>query len=232
MLTAIYLYANFDREEFWRTQTTFEKTYVYTRHVHGRNNYASTGLRQNAVDIELILEAQEILITRTSTFDGILLLTGDGDFLPLIRKIRAWGKEVKVIGVNGSVHHLLLPFCDTVDFLGEFLTKVGTVDCQPENYIEKGVSIIASLQLSLVYVASTKARTALANELNLTVSQVKELIRYALKETIFYEKEYPDSSLKIGKTKIYLLNLDHALVKKVLGSLTKEVQEKYGRMSL
>ena len=79
VLTAIYLYANFDREEFWRTQTSFEKIHVYTRHVYGKNNFASTGLRRNAADVELILEAQEILLTRTATFEVILLLTGDGE---------------------------------------------------------------------------------------------------------------------------------------------------------
>ncbi|HBP66377.1 MAG TPA: NYN domain-containing protein, partial [Desulfosporosinus sp.] len=51
-LLAIYLYANFDREEFWRTQTTFEKTNVFTRHVFGKNNYSNTMLRRNAADLE------------------------------------------------------------------------------------------------------------------------------------------------------------------------------------
>ena len=109
-LLAIYLFANFDREEFWRTQTTFEKTNVFTRHVYGKNNFANTDLRRNAADLELMLEALEILLTRPSTVDVFLLLTGDGDFLPLIRKIRAWGKEVKVIGIDGSVHHSLQPY--------------------------------------------------------------------------------------------------------------------------
>ncbi len=228
--SAIYLYANFDREEFWRTQTSFEKTHVYTRHVYGKNNFASTGLRRNAADVELILEAQEILITRSSTFDMMLLLTGDGDFLPLVRKIRAWGKEVKVIGVDGSVHHILSPFCDTGDFFGEFLTQEILTEYEPEKDIEQGIQILAHLQLAMTYIASTKARAALSEQLSRTTSQVKELIRYALREKILQEQEYPDPSLKIGKTKIYMLNLENPRVQAVLGSSIEDIRKRHEKL--
>lgn len=232
VLSAIYLYANFDREEFWRTQTSFEKIHVYTRHVYGKNNFASTGLRRNAADVELILEAQEILITRSSTFDMMLLLTGDGDFLPLVRKIRAWGKEVKVIGVDGSVHHVLHPFCDTSHFFGEFLTQEQLPEYNPEKDVEQGIRILAQLQLSMAYIASTKARTALSEQLGKTTSQVKDFIRYALREKIMQEQEYPDPSLKIGKTKIYLLNLENPRVQAVLGSLVEDVRMRYEKLGV
>lgn len=231
VFSAIYLYANFDREEFWRTQTSFEKTHVYTRHVYGKNNFANTGLRRNAADVELILEAQEILITRSSTFDMMLLLTGDGDFLPLVRKIRAWGKEVKVIGVDGSVHHILSPFCETGDFFGEFLTQEIPTEYEPEKDIEQGIQILAHLQLAMTYIASTKARAALSEQLSRTTSQVKELIRYALREKILQEQEYPDPSLKIGKTKIYLLNLESPRVQAVLGSSIEDIRKRHEKLS-
>lgn len=230
-LLAIYLYANFDREEFWRSQTSFEKTYVYTRHVYGKNNFASTGLRRNAADVELILEAQEILITRSSTFDMMLLLTGDGDFLPLVRKIRAWGKEVKVIGVEGSTHHILQPYCETSNFFGEFLTQGLASEYEPEKDIEQGIQILAHLQLTMTYIASTKARTALSEQLSKTTSQVKEWIRYALREKIILEVEYPDPSLKIGKTKIYLLNLENPRVQGVIGSSIEDIRKRYAKLS-
>ncbi len=232
VLSAIYLYANFDREEFWRTQTSFEKTHVYTRHVYGKSNFASTGLRRNAADVELILEAQEILLTRTTTFDVFLLLTGDGDFLPLVRKIRAWGKEVKVIGVDGSIHHELQPFSDSEDFFSELLTQERPREYKAEKDLEQGILILAQLQSSMAYVASTKARTALSEHLGATTSQVKDLIRHALKEGILLEQEYADSGLKIGKTKIYLLNLDHFMVQAVLGSATEEIRKRYEKLGV
>jgi len=222
-LLAIYLYANFDREEFWRTQTTFEKTNVFTRHVFGKNNYASTGLRHNAADLELILEAQEILLTRGSTFDMFLLLTGDGDFLSLLRKVRAWGKEVKVIGVAGSVHHALRPYCEEEDLLQWALQEKPESEYRPERDLEQGIRILGTLQIRLPYVASTKARATLTELMGRSISHVKEFIRYTLKEAILIEREHPDPNLRIGKTKIYLLNLENALVLEVLGSMREEV---------
>ena len=230
-LLAIYLYANFDREEFWRTQTTFEKTNVFTRHVFGKNNYASTGLRRNSADLELMLEAQEILLTRTATFDRILLLTGDGDFLSLVRKVRAWGKEVKVIGVAGSVHHALQPYCDGADLLEWIFQEKHELEYHPEQDLEKGIQIIGNLQTKLTYVASTKARTALSELLGRSTPQIKEFIRYTLREHIFTEQEQLDTNLKIGKTKIYLLNLENAMVVEALGTMFEEVSQRQYKLS-
>lgn len=231
-LQAIYLYANFDREEFWRTQTTFEKTNVFTRHVFSKNNYASTGLRRNAADLELMLEAQEILLTRASTFDLFLLITGDGDFLSLLRKIRAWGKEVKVIGVGGSVHHSLQPYCEADDLLEWVLHENPEAEYQPEKDLVQGVQIIGNLQIRLPYVASTKARAALAELLGRSIPQVKEFIRYMLRENMLTEKEHSDKNLKIGKTKIYLLNLKHKKVGEALGPMLEEVTQRQLKLIL
>ena len=225
-LLAIYLYANFDREEFWRTQTTFEKTNVFTRHVFGKNNYSSTMLRRNAADLELMLEAQEILLTRASAFDMFLLLTGDGDFLSLLRKIRAWGKVVKVIGVSGSVHHALQPYCEGDDLLQWVIQQKPQTQYSPMQDLEQGIQILGTLQTRLPYVASTKARAALTEIMGRSISQVKDFIRYTLKENILIEREHPDPNLKIGKTKIYLLNLENASVLKALGSMHDEVSHR------
>ena len=231
-LLAIYLYANFDREEFWRTQTTFQKTNVFTRHVFGKNNYASTGLRHNAADLELMLEAQEILLTRTSTFDMYLLLTGDGDFLSFVRKVRAWGKDVKVMGVVGSVNNALRPYSDGDDILQWMLHETPESEYHPEQDLEKGIQILGNLQTRLPYVASTKARSALTELLGRSIPQVKEFIRYTLKENILTEREHPDQNLKIGKTKIYLLNLENAKVKETLGSMREEVYQRQLKLML
>lgn len=225
-LLAIYLYANFDREEFRRTQTTFEKTNVFTRHVFGKNNFANTEFRRNAADLELMLEAQEILLTRPSTFDMILLLTGDGDFLSLLRKIRAWGKEVKVIGVAGSVHHTLHPYCEEEDLFEWILHEKVEAEYYPEQDLEQGIQILGTLQTRMPYVASTKARAALTEYLGRSISQVKEFIRYILREDMLIEKEHTDPNLKIGKTKIYLLNLNHTKVKELLGGIYERVAER------
>ncbi|MHB1652809.1 MAG: NYN domain-containing protein [Desulfitobacteriaceae bacterium] len=231
-LSAVYLYANFDREEFWRTQTVFEKTNVFTRHVFGKNNYTQTDLRPNAADSELMLEAQEILLTRPGTVDVFLFFTGDGDFLPLVRKIRAWGKDVKVIGIDGSVHHSLQPYCEKYDVLRELRQNEPAEGYDYQKDLERGVQILGQLQIRLPYVASTKARAALSEQLGRSMSQVKELIRYCLRENVFMEREHPDPSLKIGRTKIYLLNIEDPRVLIALGSTTEEVRIRQARLIL
>ena len=231
-LLAIYLFANFDREEFWRTQTTFEKTNVFTRHVYGKNNFSKTDLRRNAADLELMLEAQEILLTRPATVDLFLLLTGDGDFLPLIRKIRSWGKEVKVVGVEGSVSQALQPYSVNSEVFNE-LFDLGTDEgYKVDQDLERGIQILGHLQTRLPYVASTKARAALSEQLGRSIPQVKELIRLTRREDILIEREHPDASLKIGRTKIYLLNLEHPKVKQALGSMYDEVRQRYITLNL
>lgn len=229
-LLAIYLYANFDREEFWRTQSSFEKTNVFTRHVFSKNSFTNTNIRRNAADSELMLEAQEILLTRISTFDIILLLTGDGDFLPLVRKIRAWGKEVKVIGIDGSIHHGLQQYSEPFDVIKEMISSGDEEEYLPENDLEQGVMIIGQIQSRMPYVASTKARAALCEQLGRSVPQIKQLIKNALCENIIIEKEHSDPSLKIGRTKIYLLNLEHPIVKKVLGNNLNELKQRYAKL--
>ncbi|CAA7600735.1 NYN domain, limkain-b1-type [Acididesulfobacillus acetoxydans] len=230
-MSAIFLYANFDREEFWRTQTLFEKTDVFTRHVFGKNNYTHTDLRRNAADSELMLEAQEILLTRPETFDVFLLFTGDGDFLPLVRKIRAWGKQVKVVGVDGSVHHALQPYCENLDVLKQLLQDAPGSDYDYTADLGRAIQVLGRLQLRLAYVASTRARAALSQELGRSMPRVKELIRYALREKVVQEREYPDSSLKIGRTKIYVLTLDDPRVKETLGQDWEEVRRKQEKLT-
>ena len=222
-LSASYLYANFDREEFWRTQTIFEKTNVFTRHVFGKNNYTQTDFRRNAADSDLMLEAQEILLTRPGSVDVFLLFTGDGDFLPLVRKIKAWGKDVKVIGVDGSVHHALQPYCENYDVLAELQHEQG----EAYDYVKdltKAIQVLGQMQIRLPYVASTKARAALSEQLGRSMTQIKELIRYALRENIILEREHPDPGLKIGRTKIYFLNLEQPQVQTALGDSLTEVR--------
>ena len=225
-LMAIYVYANFDREEFWRTQTLFQKTNVITRHVFSKNNFANTGLRNNAADLELMLEAQELLLTRAAALDMFLLITGDGDFLPLVRKIRTWGKEVRVIGIKDSIHHALQPYCEDLDVFGELLDQKGQEEYSPEKDIKRALQILGQMQLRMAYVASTKARSMLMEQLECGITQVKEIIRFALQTNMIIEKEHPDASLKIGKTKIYLLNLEHKMVQEILEELLPELRRK------
>jgi len=230
-LKAVYLYANFDKEEFWRTQTAFEKRNIFTRHVYGKNNYVKTEVRANAADTELMLEVQEILVTRPKAAELFLLFTSDGDFLPIIRRIRAWGKEVRIIGVKDKINHLLIPYCESLDVFCNLLNK-DYAKYMPVDDLSIGIELIAEMQMRLPYVASTRARSYLSIKLGRTASEVKDFIQYLLTENCLIEKELHDPNLVIKKTKIYLLNLVNPLVTKILGSnLTEQLAARYTRLS-
>lgn len=228
-LSAIYLYANFDKEEFWRTQTAFEKESIFTRHVYGKNNYANTDVRQNAADTEMMLEIQEILLTKPGAVDVILLFSGDGDFMPIIRKIRAWGKDIRIIGVKNKVHHLLHPYCESFDVFCTLLKKKSPL-YNPSEDLVKGINFIVEMQMKLPYVASTRARMALSKEMERTTSEIKEYIKYLLDENYLREEEVYDSNLVIKKTKIYLLNLSNPAILDILGDRVEQLRIRHSRL--
>jgi len=229
-LRAVYLYANFDKEEFWRTQTAFEKNNIFTRHVYGKNNYVNTDLRQNAADMELMLEVQEILLTRGAAVDIFLLFTGDGDFLPIIRRIRAWGKEIKIIGVKNKTNRLLNPYCENFDVFFELLPSSSARYSPATDYVQ-AIEYLAELQLKLPYIASTKARSYLSERLDRTMSEIKELVQYLLTENYLLEEELNDPNLIIKKTKIYLLNLANPAVQEILGDAVEKLAARYQKLN-
>lgn len=229
-LQAAYLYANFDKEEFWKTQSYFQKKGIFTRHIYSKNTLANTEIRPNAADLELILDAQEILLTRPSAVDIVFLFTCDGDFFPLVKRILAWGKEVKVVGVKNRIHHDLLPYCDDFDVFSYLSTKDSPV-YNPSNDLIKGIEVIARMQLRLPYVASTRARVTLSKELERSPAEIKELIRYMLSQNILIEQEQDDSNLLIKRTKIYLLNLNHPMIQDVLEDKIEQLQYRYQNLS-
>jgi len=228
-LKAVYLYANFDKEEFWRTQTAFEKKNIFTRHVYGKNSYSNTEVRENAADTELMLEVQEVLLTRHKAADVFLLFTGDGGFLPIIRRIRAWGKEVRIIGVKNKTHHSLSPWCESFDVFSD-LRNMDLPKYLPADDMIRGIQLIAELQMKLSYVASTRGRTFLSTNLGRTMSEIKEFVQYLLTEDYLQERELFDPNLAIKKTKIYLLNLDNPDVQNIVGESLSPLSMRYSRI--
>lgn len=230
-LRAVYLYANFDKEEFWRTQTAFENKSIYTRHIFGKNSYSNTEVRQNAADLELILEAQEILLTRPSSVDLFLLFTGDGDFFSLVRKIRACGKEIKIIGISGNIHKILEPYCESFDIFCDLLSQGQDMQYNTGENVEESIRILAELQIRLPYIASTKARVMLSKKMNKPLQVIKDLVQFLIENKIILEKEHPDPNLVIKKTKIYLLNMKHSTVQKVLSDYAiTELKKRYAKL--
>lgn len=65
---------------------------------------------KNAIDIELALETYEYA-TR-NPLDKVLLISGDGDYLPLVKRIKKIGIGVDVLAVKACMSRKLLKFAD------------------------------------------------------------------------------------------------------------------------
>ncbi|MFA9445845.1 NYN domain-containing protein [Egicoccus sp. AB-alg6-2] len=71
----------------------------------------SDGVRKNAADIQMAVDAMELAFTRdfVSTF---VIVSGDSDFTPLVGKLRELDKRVIGVGLKGSTSAMLPPACD------------------------------------------------------------------------------------------------------------------------
>jgi len=69
------------------------------------------GVRKNAADIKMAVDAMELCFERAylTTF---VIGTGDSDFTPLVHKLRELNKRVIGVGVKASTSELLPPACD------------------------------------------------------------------------------------------------------------------------
>jgi uncharacterized LabA/DUF88 family protein len=58
----------------------------------------------------MAVDAMEVLITHPDV-DTFLLVAGDGDYSPLVQRLREWGKRVVGIGTRASASSRLVAVC-------------------------------------------------------------------------------------------------------------------------
>jgi uncharacterized LabA/DUF88 family protein len=119
-------YADFDNADFHGLQSEFQRNNVETRHVFSKSFGAT---RKNAADIEMSLDAQEMATTR-SDITGFVLVCGDRDFIPIVKRLQQKGKEVHIIGLRASTSR------DLQNFVGSNYTPVeellGIIPAKPQ----------------------------------------------------------------------------------------------------
>lgn len=93
----------------------------WTRYAHARDELREAGFEEihqfssghhskNATDINLTVDAMDILYTRP--VDVFLLVTADSDFAKLARRLREGGKRVVGVGAKARVGRALVQSCD------------------------------------------------------------------------------------------------------------------------
>jgi uncharacterized protein (TIGR00288 family) len=73
------------------------------------------GRAKNAADIQIAVDAMETLITHPD-IAVYVLVTGDGDFTPLVRRLREFGKRVIGVGTAGNASRRLVAVSDEYRF--------------------------------------------------------------------------------------------------------------------
>jgi hypothetical protein len=77
---------------------------------------------KNTADMMLALDALEMLLLNHAP-DMIVLLNGDRDLVPLVQKIKRYGKPVMGIGVKGSISPIFKNLCNTFLYIDDILAN-------------------------------------------------------------------------------------------------------------
>ena len=85
--------------------------------IEARHYFRASGSGKNASDISLAIDAIELLYS--TPVDTFVIVSSDTDFLPLVSKLRAAGKQVVGAGRRGVVSPALVQTCDRYIFLDE-----------------------------------------------------------------------------------------------------------------
>jgi uncharacterized LabA/DUF88 family protein len=111
-------YADWSRPEFTRYQNNLAQNGITLIQV------TRFGAQQkNAADILMAVDAMEVLITHPDV-GTFLLVAGDGDYSPLVQRLREWGKWVVGVGTKASASSRLVAVCSEYKYWGTIVAAV------------------------------------------------------------------------------------------------------------
>ncbi len=111
-------YADWSRPEFGRYQHSLAQNGITLIQV------TRFGAQQkNATDILMAVDAMEVLITHPDV-GTFLLVAGDGDYSPLVLRLREFGKWVVGVGTKASASSRLVAVCSEYKYWGTIVAAV------------------------------------------------------------------------------------------------------------
>jgi uncharacterized LabA/DUF88 family protein len=111
-------YADWSRPEFGRYQQTLAQNGITLIQV------TRFGAQQkNAADIQMAVDAMEVLITHPDV-GTFMLVAGDGDYSPLVLRLREFGKWVVGVGTRASASSRLVAVCSEYKYWGTIVASV------------------------------------------------------------------------------------------------------------
>lgn len=219
-------YADFDQPEFKGLQTDLQRRSVEPRHVFSKS--FPGGIRKNAADIELSLDALELVYTRDD-IDTFVLACGDRDLIQLIRKLHTRNKRVSVIGVGRTSSNDLVMFSDIFTEIESLLgIDADEYDLMSMGSGDEMVALIQRLgtleEGNLPFVGLKM----LINRLLIGVGDPQMLINQAIANEVVMTYPVPNPHKPEFPTTAVRLNGEHALVQKVLASPAVEILQAQG----
>jgi hypothetical protein len=138
-------YADFERVP--GIQTEIQKKRVTTKHFIGKQH---RNMIRNAVDIELSLDALEMLI-KFPDIDCFVITSTDKDMIPLMNRVKYYGKSVHLFFIDAFIAEdsTVLDYADEAisieSLLGLSPIKIDLIDI--EDFVLQGVSLVNSFYL-------------------------------------------------------------------------------------
>ena len=112
-IVAATAYADWTEGDFRQAPPTLYSNGISPRYISAR--YFPGGRAQkrrtNSIDVMLAVECSDFLHNHPQV-DTYVLVTGDGDFIPLVSLLRSQGKNVVVIGVSEATSYHLIESAD------------------------------------------------------------------------------------------------------------------------
>jgi len=111
-------YADWSRPEFAKHQHNLAQNGITLIQV------TRFGAQQkNAADILMAVDAMEVLITHPDV-GTFMLVAGDGDYSPLVQRLREFGKRVVGVGTKASASARLVAVCSEYKYWGTIVAAV------------------------------------------------------------------------------------------------------------
>lgn len=207
-------YADFDQPEFKGLQTELQRRSVEPRHVFSKS--LPEGIRKNAADIELSLDALELMYTRDD-INTYVLVCGDRDLIQLIRKLHTRNKRVLVLGVSRTTSNDLMMFADSFTQIEALLgiapvMKPAVTQTVNRNDMAMLVQRLDTLEEGNLPFVGLKM---LINRLLIGIGDPQALINQAIGEEIVstyavpnpYKVEFPTTACKLNRENSMVQNV-------------------------
>ena len=98
-------------------QQGIEPIYVLTKHYQGEQAGQPV---KNSADLRLTCDGMELLV-RNPELSCYVIASGDGGYAHVVNRLRAHGKQVVMVGIDGTVNTVLRTVCDTVVLYDEWI---------------------------------------------------------------------------------------------------------------